>query len=325
MTIATIALALIAGSAGADEARLFELVPVPPEYAAPMPAGGGARHRQQTVPPPPPEAMPPAMPVRQRPIIWAAPPPPRPPRIATPLRPQNPGSWITNDDYPAAALRTKESGTVGFRLTIDETGRVTECDVTLSSGSAVLDATSCAIMRRRASFLPARDAAGNGIPATYSNRLRWEIPEDPVVPMASWSSTLRFTIGGDNQVLSCAYQGYAAPDLSERSPCLGISELPRETMRKLRGRTRGAVAIYIRYRRCRRSISRSHPGAAVSRSNPTARAAPVRARSTAIRCRCRRSHATAQTTMIRRARVTRLLPQSASSPMAMPWWRRRCH
>lgn len=262
MAIGTIALALAATAA--HETPLFELVPVPPEYAAiqhrqKAPPPPAARRKRRAPPPPPiyvPAPAPPPVYVLVAPpspppptytVPVAPPPPPTPSRIVTPLRPLNPGSWVTNDDYPAAAIRAEQSGTVGFQLTVTETGVVTACDVIASSGSAILDATSCSLMRRRAKFLPALDAEGHGVPAIWRNRFRWELPEDPEVPMTSWASTLRFTIGGDNQLLSCAYQGYAAPELGERSPCIGISELPRETMRKLRGRSKGAVAIYVRY------------------------------------------------------------------------------
>ncbi len=30
----------------------------------------------------------------------------------------NPGSWVTNDDYPVPAMRDKREGTSGFRLVV---------------------------------------------------------------------------------------------------------------------------------------------------------------------------------------------------------------
>jgi protein TonB len=38
----------------------------------------------------------------------------------------------------------------GFRLTIGTDGKVSDCQVTKSSGSAELDKTTCDLMRRRA-------------------------------------------------------------------------------------------------------------------------------------------------------------------------------
>lgn len=98
---------------------------------------------------------------------------------ARPVRPRMPpGAWITNDDYPPAAIRAEEQGTAGFRLSVDETGAVTDCEITSSSGSVLLDATTCSIMRRRARFAPAEDASGEKIPSTFASRFRWELPKN---------------------------------------------------------------------------------------------------------------------------------------------------
>lgn len=90
----------------------------------------------------------------------------------------NPGTWVTNADYPAAAVQAKESGTTGFSLDIGTDGRVTNCTVTSSSGSALLDTTTCTLLTRRARFTPARDNKGNPAPDTFSSRFRWTLPEE---------------------------------------------------------------------------------------------------------------------------------------------------
>jgi len=73
----------------------------------------------------------------------------------------NLASYVTDSDYPASAVERGEQGTVRFTLAIGADGRVTGCTVTGSSGSAVLDSTTCRIMRSRARFTPARDSNGN--------------------------------------------------------------------------------------------------------------------------------------------------------------------
>lgn len=88
----------------------------------------------------------------------------------------NPGRWITNDDYPVAALRAGQSGITNFTLDVGADGAATACHVTLSSGHAVLDTRACALLMRNARFAPARDAGGCPAPSTYSSRVRWEIP-----------------------------------------------------------------------------------------------------------------------------------------------------
>jgi protein TonB len=108
----------------------------------------------------------------------APPAPPPPPRVAKPLQPRGqPQSWVTNDDYPAAAMRSGDQGVTAVRLDVGPDGRVTDCTVTSSSGSSVLDSTACSLLRRRARFSPAEDAGGNKIAAAWSGRFRWTIPD----------------------------------------------------------------------------------------------------------------------------------------------------
>lgn len=115
----------------------------------------------------PPPAPPPAPPA-----------PPPPPSKASGASPRgNPGSWATPNDYPARALREERAGTTRFRVTIGPDGRVTNCEITGSSGHADLDEATCKNVTRRARFKPALDAAGNAISDTYSNAVRWEIPK----------------------------------------------------------------------------------------------------------------------------------------------------
>jgi TonB family protein len=89
----------------------------------------------------------------------------------------NPGGWATNDDYPVRAMREEREGTTEFRLTIGSDGLPAACNVTSSSGHADLDATTCRLLMERARFRPGRDAKGNSTGGTYSNRIRWQIPE----------------------------------------------------------------------------------------------------------------------------------------------------
>lgn len=138
-------------------------VPVPTQ-APPIPT--------TSVIPPAPPITPPAPPAQPAP-----PQPPAPPRIAKKLSPRgSPQSWVTDDDYPAAALRAEQAGTVRFRLDVDASGKVTNCTVTGSSGTSVLDTTACNLLKRRARFNPAEDEGGNKIPAPYNGSFTWKIP-----------------------------------------------------------------------------------------------------------------------------------------------------
>lgn len=65
-----------------------------------------------------------------------------------------PTDWITSDDYPASALNDRATGTVGYRFTVNEAGRVQGCQVVRSSGNAALDRATCAALTRRGQYSP---------------------------------------------------------------------------------------------------------------------------------------------------------------------------
>lgn len=73
-------------------------------------------------------------------------------------------SLFSVDDYPADAQRKGEEGTVQAELAVDAAGRTVACTVLHSSGSASLDSATCALLQRRARFLPARDVDGKAVP-----------------------------------------------------------------------------------------------------------------------------------------------------------------
>lgn len=122
-------------------------------------------------------APPPPAPIVLAPPPAVAPPPPpsAPPKAAVPRG--NPASWATSNDYPARALREEREGTTGFRVSVGTDGRVTDCQVTSSSGHPDLDQATCANITRRARFTPAKDGSGNAVTGSYSSRIRWVIPE----------------------------------------------------------------------------------------------------------------------------------------------------
>ena len=152
--------------------------PPPPPVAPPPPMNISTNappiQTVTNIPPPAPPAViiPPPAPVAAPP-----PPPPPPPKRANPVPRGRSSSWATNDDYPARALREEAQGTTGFTLTVGPDGRVSDCQVSRSSGNATLDETTCRLMRQRARFDPKLDAAGQPTTGTWSNSVRWQIPE----------------------------------------------------------------------------------------------------------------------------------------------------
>jgi TonB family protein len=88
----------------------------------------------------------------------------------------NLATYFKDDDYPEVAIRDSLSGTTVFALLITEEGRVADCMVVQTSGQAILDTQSCAIIKRRARFEPARDHADKPVKDRVTARIVWRIP-----------------------------------------------------------------------------------------------------------------------------------------------------
>ncbi|MEA3042354.1 MAG: hypothetical protein QOH47_192 [Sphingomonadales bacterium] len=119
------------------------------------------------------------LPTPQPPAFGRAPPAPapsvlHPPSRAVPIHTYS--RYFRRADYPAAARRDREEGQVYFLLTIGANGRVANCEVTATSGSPALDGTTCRILRSRARYAPARDAAGVPVTDTDRGTFVWRLP-----------------------------------------------------------------------------------------------------------------------------------------------------
>lgn len=95
---------------------------------------------------------------------------------------ETPPRWIRgrirNSDYPRAAADAGIGGTVSVRYAVAPSGRVTDCDVTRSSGSAELDATTCRLIIQRFRFEPSRNAAGRPILSFIAENHTWVIEQE---------------------------------------------------------------------------------------------------------------------------------------------------
>ena len=165
--------------------------PPPPEEEPPPPPP------DQPEIPPPPSSPPPIVrtntapppivfqeaPIMQRPapvVIQRAPPapPPTPPPAKATKAQSSKGSLqglFNGDDYPQDALRDGEEGRTTVRLTIGTTGRVSDCQVTSSSGSRSLDNATCRVIRSRARFTPAKNSDGSATTDTYTQSITWRL------------------------------------------------------------------------------------------------------------------------------------------------------
>jgi TonB family protein len=93
----------------------------------------------------------------------------------------NLAALVSDADYPDEAIRAGAQGIVRFALDVGADGHVTGCTVEMSSGSPVLDQTTCQVMAARAQFVPARDAAGRPATDSVHSAIHWVLPapEEP--------------------------------------------------------------------------------------------------------------------------------------------------
>ncbi|RHW18896.1 energy transducer TonB [Sphingomonas gilva] len=80
---------------------------------------------------------------------------------------------MSDSDYPRGLGEAGIQGTVSVRYTVGIDGRARDCEVTESSGSAVLDETTCRLIERRFRFRPSLDDRGRPVPATIVENHSW--------------------------------------------------------------------------------------------------------------------------------------------------------
>jgi protein TonB len=155
------------------------------------------------------------------PLAFVPPPPPLPPRAAgvTPARARaNLASYLTDDDYPKEAIRWEQQGTAAFRLTIDRGGMVSACLITSSSGSAILDETTCRILQMRARFTPARDRRGRAVEDVTEGRIMWRLPEpeDEIRMKLPLRQTVTYRISADGTITDCRGESHDGGEVAVR-------------------------------------------------------------------------------------------------------------
>jgi TonB family protein len=111
----------------------------------------------------------------------------------------SPGGWVTDNDYPVSAMADGIEGATAFTLTVALDGRVSDCLVTVSSGSESLDETACIILRQRARFKPALDSKAQPVVAPWASRIVWRIPDNPPKQASDFPKSLRLAIDVDEK------------------------------------------------------------------------------------------------------------------------------
>lgn len=122
--------------------------------------------------------LPTTLPTTDEPKIDLTPLPSLPRLASGPRVKGNRAQWITTEDYPSSSVRNNEEGSVSISARVGADGRIASCEVTASNGHPTLDATTCRLYTRRARFDPAKDSSGVATPATYSDRVRWQLPQE---------------------------------------------------------------------------------------------------------------------------------------------------
>ena len=86
---------------------------------------------------------------------------------------------IRDSDYPGGAGEEGIGGTVGVRFVVEADGRVSRCGIDRSSGSPILDDTTCRLIVERFRFDPSRDPDGRPVRATIVQNHSWMIHDLP--------------------------------------------------------------------------------------------------------------------------------------------------
>lgn len=150
---------------------------VPPPIVAPPPKVNLAPAPSQV------ETVREAPPAPIAPPVLAPPTAPEPP--APRVQPKGPtpkgrgqGNWVTQNDYPSRAQAEEREGVTRYRVTVSPDGRVSDCQITGSSGHSDLDQATCSNIQRRARFNPATDGEGQPTSGTFNGSVRWQLPQD---------------------------------------------------------------------------------------------------------------------------------------------------
>ena len=87
----------------------------------------------------------------------------------------DPTSWFPADAYPPTAKAAGQEGRTVFSVDVDAQGRVTSCNILQTSGSPLLDSTTCALVVTNGHFKPAIDASGTPVVGVWKSGMRWKL------------------------------------------------------------------------------------------------------------------------------------------------------
>lgn len=116
----------------------------------------------------------------------------------------NPGQYFGPDAYPPEAIRAEQQGRVVATVDIDASGAATGCKATVSSGSASLDAKTCAIAMTSVKYAPALDSRGRHVVGSYVLPVRWVLPTDSSYGTLDGAQQSRVSFSGTADAPVCS-------------------------------------------------------------------------------------------------------------------------
>jgi protein TonB len=161
---------------------------------------------------------------------------------APPLATKDLRTIFRADDYPTTAMQRGEQGAVIPEVLVSPSGRIESCTIVASSGYPDLDATTCAIIRERAKFVPNGQSVyvlnrvpigwGLGGPLSFvvNPDLELSINQAPEGVQLPASVFIKFLRNPDGSVTSCE-ASQAAPVELVRLACRATDESNRRIIR----------------------------------------------------------------------------------------------
>jgi protein TonB len=108
-------------------------------------------------------------------------------KIPKPTPIGDPASWFPADAYPPTAKAEGAEGRTVFSVNVDAQGRVTSCNIVKTSGTPLLDSTTCALVVTNGRFKPAVDASGKPVAGVWKSAMVWQLstalPTDDALPL----------------------------------------------------------------------------------------------------------------------------------------------
>lgn len=135
---------------------------------------------------------------------------PQPPRVVG-----NPGSFFGVDSYPPDARRANQEGRIVVHLSVDATGKATDCTV-YSGESPSLIARTCEIALSKVKFLPGRDASDKPVAGVTKLSVVWKLEGfDPVAvdsgPVEVFRSVMVIDVSSEGVATACRVVGWTGP------------------------------------------------------------------------------------------------------------------